>query len=281
MARQQQQQQQQLIEQGTSLINAVFGGGSADSYTPFQGTPAQGGLYYTLNPQGQYVPYSVPMQQAIESDRGSARGTRDQEQWVASSTTADRRGPSTLYTKQSTQYPGFGPDFYAARTKAFENYAMPFLQQQYGKTANQLKYQLANQGLLGGSSAGQLQNNLQREYGAQRQNIANQALASSQGLQQQIGQGKAQLMGQLQTSVNPLSTANQALGIASQFQAPSPMPAIGNLFQNWANQYLAGQQAQASNNYANQYLNVLNSYMNPLQSQSSAGANAPTATYSR
>ncbi|RDF69772.1 hypothetical protein, partial [Acinetobacter baumannii] len=49
------------------------------------------------------------------------------------------------------QFKGFDDNFYDARAKDYENYAVPKLEKEFGNTKRNLTYSLARSGLLGGS----------------------------------------------------------------------------------------------------------------------------------
>ena len=152
-------------------------------------------------------------------------------------------------------FAGFTPEFYQQRAQDYTNAALPAFQQQYKQNLGSLIYGLGNQGLIGSSAAKNKANNFNNYANQQQLNIANQGLAAAQNLESNVNQNKSQLISQLEASYNPTATAQQALASASQFSAPSPAPAIGNLFSDWINIYGTGQ----ANNIANQAL--ANSYL--------------------
>lgn len=135
-------------------------------------------------------------------------------------------------------FSGFDNNFYNQRTQAYENYALPQLGQQLQQTQNQLGFKLAGQGLGRSSAAKQLGESLATETGVQKQNIANEALAQTNQLKQNIAQQQSNLISQANVANDPSSVATQALSTASSFNAPSSFPALGQAFSNWANMYL-------------------------------------------
>lgn len=151
-------------------------------------------------------------------------------------------------------FAGFDPAFYQARTKAYETYAMPQLNQQYQNVQSGLYGKLANQGLLNSSAAGVEKGAMQQSLAEAQQNIANAALQQSQALQRQVGQEKANLIGQANVAASPLSVSQSALESASGFSAPSPFAPIGQMFQGFGNMYLGSQ-------VGNTYNPTLQSYM--------------------
>lgn len=138
-------------------------------------------------------------------------------------------------------FSGFTPQFYQNRAQAYTNYAEPQLNQQYQQTLQGLYGKLANQGLLNSSAAGQEKGALQQSLATQQQGIANQGISQSQQLQQQVSQEQANLIGQANAASQPLSVANQAVGAAAGFSAPSAFQPIGQAFQSFGNTYLGSQ----------------------------------------
>lgn len=142
-------------------------------------------------------------------------------------------------------YSGFTPQFYADRATAYNNYAMPKLNQQAAQQGKQLDYRMANQGLLNSTAAGDLQSSLNRETATQKQGIIDQGISLSNDLQKNVNQSKSNQVAELQASGNPAASQQSALTAASGFTAPSAFAPVGNLFQQWGNIYGAGQLAQA------------------------------------
>jgi hypothetical protein len=151
-------------------------------------------------------------------------------------------------TKQINQsFAGYTPDWYQQQTSKFESAQMPQLQEQLGQTQKQLGFQLAGQGLGDSSAAKQLGESLSTEYGKQQQNVAQQALAQTQGLQRNIEQARSNLIGEASASQSPSTIAQQSLNVASEYAAPSAMQPLGQMFQNWSNMYLGKQLGQLYN----------------------------------
>ncbi len=154
-------------------------------------------------------------------------------------------------TNQINQaFAGYNPAFFSNYTQQYENSAMPNLYDQYQQTQKQLGYQLANQGLLNSSAAGQDTKALNTELGLQKQGVANQALGATNTLRQNVAQEQQNLIGQANAATSPASVAQQALGAASSFSSPSMAQPVAGLFQNFANMYLGN---KVANTYGQQY----------------------------
>lgn len=280
----QQQQQQSLINSGLQQLNSIFYGGQYGT-SPATGYKA-GTPYFTAGGQPYQFDQGSPdflnfKKQYGKSDvfihpqdaKGAVQGPAQAEalQNAFGNYLAKTGG---LYT-QSASSPGFGPGFYKQAQDAYVNFALPQLQGQYDQTRRGLDYRLANQGLLGSSGARDLTNQLGNQMVLNKQNIANQGLGQAQQLQRDVNQQYNTLVGQLEASANPTATTQQALQAAAQFSAPSALPAVGQLFNNFANQYLGGQLGGLYGQQAGLY----DPRMNPALRGFGSGASAPVATY--
>ncbi len=141
-------------------------------------------------------------------------------------------------------FSGFDPAFYERQRQAVLGAQLPQVGDQYRAQAGQLGATLAGRGLLNSSVGAELGGSLQKELAQQQTNVSNQATQAVQGLQQQIGTQKGQLISQLQQSADPTLAAQRSVESASSFSAPSLVQPLGNLFQNWSNIYLANRVGQ-------------------------------------
>ena len=165
-------------------------------------------------------------------DGGAAAAAQQQQQQQAAIEAA---------TNQINQnFSGFNTPFYNNYTQANENFGLGQLAQQLQQTQNQVGFKLAGQGAQNSSVGDTLNQSLQQESGQEKQNVVNQALGATNTLQQNVAQQQANLISQAEVANDPASVATGSLNIASSFNSPSPMPAIGQLFGNWANTWLGG-----------------------------------------
>lgn len=151
----------------------------------------------------------------------------------------------------NTAFAGFDPAFYNNRAKAYQDFALPQLGEQYQDTARNLSYRLANQHMLDSSGARFLTNTLDRETAKQRQGIVDESLRQGQQLRKDIAQEKTGLINQAQVAADPALAQQAALASASSFTQPSAFAPVSNFLQGWANTYLANQVANAYNNNNN------------------------------
>lgn len=182
---------------------------------------------------------------------GSNNGPAEQ---LAASQLEQKRLTDQAVNSINTAFAGFTPQFYQNRTQAYENYAMPQVGQQFRQNQQGLIQNLGDRGLLRSSAALQGNQALQNANTQATQQVANQGLSQSQQLQSQVANQQAQLYGQAQTASDPSAIASSALATASGFTQPSAFTPIGNLFNNFASQYLAGQNQQTYSPYQNPYL---------------------------
>jgi len=165
---------------------------------------------------------------------------------------AGQQAQQQQWTDQSVQninnaFAGFTPQFYQGVGQAYQNYQMPLLQQQYQSNKDQTGFKLADQGLQNSSQAQNMYNQLNQANSQGQQQIAQGALGQQQTLQQQVSNEQANLIGQAQTATNPSAIGQQAISNAASFAAPSSFQPLGQMFNNYATQYLGNQQNNAYN----------------------------------
>lgn len=165
----------------------------------------------------------------------------------------------------NSAFSGFDPSFFQGVAKAYQNFQMPGVQQDYQTNSNNLGFKLANQGLSDSTQARQGFGALGDTMAKAQQQIGQQGQEQAQQLQQQIGQEKSNLVSQASASQNPGAIASSALGVANNYKAPSSFAPVGSFFNQFAQNYFGGQQANMYNNATNQLLqmNQLGRLLNP------------------
>ncbi len=138
-------------------------------------------------------------------------------------------------------FQGYTPEFYNQRAKAYEQYAMPQLSQQYQNAYQQTMYGLMNRGLQGSSSQTKAMSDLARVYGQAQQTISDTGRSQAQQLQQQVENARNTAISQLYQSADPAGAAQMATQSAAQYSAPSAYAPLSNMFSSIVNQYLANQ----------------------------------------
>lgn len=144
-------------------------------------------------------------------------------------------------------FSGFNPKFYDEQYRNLVAAAEPQEQQQFKRTSDQLGFKLASQGLEKSSQATKLGESLRAQEDIAQQGIANQAHGQVNQLRQGVNQTESNLIGQASIANNPGEVAQGALQTASGFQSPLSLQPVGDLFQNWANVYLARSQNSGVN----------------------------------
>lgn len=238
-ARKQESERQGKIAQGMQQINATFDGGNyghtaASVYEP-------GRAYYLADGNPYRAPASMPNDLERRNQVGRVMGLPQSQD--PQSPDAMIKAGKLFLNKGSGG--GFGPDFYAQRAKAYQDFAMPQFGKEYRHTRDNLTFQMARQGLLGSGAAIERGENLEEEKMRRQQDIANTGLNEANQLRQSVEQNRAQLVAQLQASGDPTSASQLAMRAADSYRAPSAFAPIGNMFSDWSNIYMANQGAQA------------------------------------
>lgn len=126
----------------------------------------------------------------------------------------------------------FDNNFYNQRSQAYQNYALPQLNNQYKQMSNNLAYSLARNGNTDSSEASRQGGILQADNAFGRQQIADQAISEQQKARQQVEDNRNSLINQLQATSNPsLAAAGAERQAAALAMQPAFSP-LGNLFAN-------------------------------------------------
>lgn len=151
-------------------------------------------------------------------------------------------------------FSGFTPEFYNQRAQAYEQFAMPQLENQFRDTSKNLEYKLNRNGMGKSSAADQMRGKLNQQNKLAETNVVNQGTQQAQQLEQQVQGQKNALVSELQSAVAPQSVAQQAIGTAAGFQGPSTFAPVGQAFTDFSNMYLQNQQANMTAPYYAQML---------------------------
>ena len=122
---------------------------------------------------------------------------------------------------------GFGDDFYNNYNQKILDYYQPDEQRQYNEAQRDLKYHLADAGMLQSSVAADKQGELGYQDALQKANIVANANTQTGNLKNQIQANKESLINQLYATEDPTLTANlaQSSANATQLQSPNLTPA--------------------------------------------------------
>lgn len=244
------QRRQGRINSGMSLINAIYGGGTADVYslapTKAGGPGYQPGMDYRQNGKGEFVP--------INTQGRFNRASRG----------------FNAFTKTPQTFQGFQPSFFDKRAQAYVDYAMPQLAQQYKTTRDATTFNLANRGLSDSSVSGQEYSNVDRQLALAKQGVVDTAHGQAQDLLKQVENSRQNAIQTLYNTGSPSQAANSAIGDYYNLQQPSIYGPLANSFSNIVRDY---QTNQILNNFRG---TNYNSAYNP--NDASAGA-LPNPTY--
>ena len=145
--------------------------------------------------------------------------------------------------KIDSTFKQFGPDFYDRRKQAFNESAMPQLNDQFQKTKEQLQYNLARSGLTDSSVRSANEGEMQRQMDVNKAAVAGQAQDYANQARQQVEQNRSELVGQLNATGDAQAAAQGALSRAAIAQAQPAVSPLGMMFQNTTG--LLGQASQA------------------------------------
>jgi len=248
MMRDSENQRRNLINTGLTQINAVYGGGSAPTYS--QATKYDPTMSYYRNAGNKgWKPYT--------QNTGAMEG-------------AIRRGQ--LFSKTEGTYTGFTPDFYQKRAQSYVDYAMPQLAEQANQTRADLTYNLANRGVYNSSIARRQASGFNRNLATQEQGVYDSARGQAMDLQKQVEASRQAAIQQLYTTQNPQQAAGFAINSYFNLSQPSIFQPIGNAFSNILNQYYAS-------NILDPYRPPSYSSMNPYAATSPSAGALPSPTY--
>jgi len=273
---------QGLINLGEQQINAAFEGGSAPFYkladytgplksrgglgtvaarpgqpdvslSAGQGSIGQdlrppvsrAGMYFKQNRQGDFTAVGNP------TSRGLKRGQ--------------------YFTAPETKtFEGYTDKFYNEREKAYTDFAMPQVAQQYRDAKAATVYGLSNRGQLGSSLDTQAMSQLERTSANARQAVVDNAIDQSTKLRMDIENARAAQLQALYQSTDPSKAVASAIATSQNFRRPSSFAPIINAFANIANTYATNQAIQGYNKQAQVYSspdqqNQSQSYVAPIK----------------
>lgn len=156
-----------------------------------------------------------------------------------------RTGTQSINTTFDSQ---FTEPAFANRRKAFLEYAGPQLEDQYGKAQKQLTFALARNGTLDSSIRGQKAGELQQSYDLNKQQIADQAVASESESRNAVEDARANLIASLNATGDSQGAANASIARAQALSKPAAYSPLVDLFSTFT-QTLGTQAALEKANY--------------------------------
>lgn len=128
------------------------------------------------------------------------------------------------------QYAGFNPAYYERYEKDYRSAAMPSVADSFRTALATNRFNLANQGLVGGSVAKQNESKLARAWEDSKQRVGSAAREASQAQRTRILDSRMRLIDLLYRSADPVGTNKAAIEISSQFRQPSVQQPIADFW---------------------------------------------------
>ena len=144
-------------------------------------------------------------------------------------------------------FAGFNDDFYKKAATDYTNYATPQMMGDYQNTKNNLTYSLARSGILNSGAAVSKNASLSKELSTNESNIANTAQDQSNQLRTNVSNQRNSLISQVEAGAKPGEVATSTAAATSSLRAPTALPAVGNMFSDWASAYINNLSANTYN----------------------------------
>jgi len=124
----------------------------------------------------------------------------------------------------------FNDQFFDKQRDAYMDYATPQLQDQYGKTQEELTFALARGGNLNSSVRGEKAADLQKRFGLGQQEIADKALSQANEARSQVEGARSDLVGMLNATGDAEGAAKSATARAATLSQPAAFSPLSNMF---------------------------------------------------
>jgi len=126
----------------------------------------------------------------------------------------------------------FDDSFFGGRRKAYLDFAMPQLDEQYGKAKEALTFSLARGPGLASSAAADKAADLRREFDRNRQSILDEGLNVENAARTDLENQRSDLVNQLNVTADPEAAAGAALARGQLMASQPTFSPLGNLFAN-------------------------------------------------
>ena len=135
----------------------------------------------------------------------------------------------------------FSDSFFDSRAKAYRDYAMPQLDDQYGETQRDLTFALTRAGLLDSSVRADKTADLSKAYDIQRQGVVDQGEAEATSARNAVEDSRANLISMLNVTGDAQGAVNAALARSTALSRPGNYSPLTQLFADFTSGL--GQQA--------------------------------------
>jgi len=147
----------------------------------------------------------------------------------------------------------FDPTFYGNRARAYTEWGVPQVDDQYKEAADQLKYALVRQyGTTQTSEAAKRQALLARKYTEARTGVAQSAEDYASQAKADVERERNALVSQLQSTADPEAAAQAAVKSSELLQAPKTYSPLGSLFSDVTAGLASGASPYGTLDYAGQ-----------------------------
>jgi hypothetical protein len=230
--REQEQARQDRIRQGMTRIDELFGGKQVPTGLTGAMSTARGvgnGTFYGADGQA----YNLQNGEQGNLKWSGKRNTGNVQ--YRNGTGAWENLPDTLFQGASTERQGgFGDDFFDKRATAYQDFALPQVQQQYADQQKALTFALARGGNIQSSLASDKNAELDKDFALQKQAVYDTG-------QDYVNQGKSDLAAQkasavsmLQATADPDAAYNVAQTSANQLSAMPAFTPLNGVVKNVA-----------------------------------------------
>jgi hypothetical protein len=124
----------------------------------------------------------------------------------------------------------FDDGFFGQQSKAYLDFAMPQVNQQYDNAYRGLQFALARQGIGASSEGNRRYGNLSQDYQLQRQGAVDKSREVAMGARRSIEDARSGVVSDLYATADPAAAAKSALSRAQYLSATPSFSPVGQLF---------------------------------------------------
>lgn len=230
--REQETARQERIRQGMSRIDELFNGKTVTTnsaprvaFDPYWGTLP--GTYYDTN--GQPISFDEHNQ---KREKGGGISVRTPNGKIMTPTELYATDPR--WTATTTHEGGFGDDFFNKRATAYQDFALPQVQQQYEDQQKALTFALARGGNIQSSLASDKNAELDKDFALQKQSVYDTGQDYVNQGKADLAQQKASAVSMLQATADPDAAYNVAQTSANQLSAMPAFTPLNGVVKNVA-----------------------------------------------
>lgn len=161
-----------------------------------------------------------------KSDKSAKRAAEEARQREAARQARLSQGRSSI----DNAFAGFDDNYYNTRASAYDEFAMPQLEEQYANQKKALTYALSRGGLLSSSTAAQKAAQLQDEYERNKALVASKGQEYGTNARRDVASSRANLLSILSSTEDPSTVADESLRQAATLRAQPAFDPLGNLF---------------------------------------------------